>query len=533
VSSTPVVIVGAGPTGLMLACLLKSYDVPVRVLDRSSGPRPGGRATDIQAASLELFARMGVVEPFLERGLAVRGNSLYKPGGERVAVLRDNTLVEGAYPFVLHISQQDTEEILRSQFETLGGEIEWDTEVVGLEDEGDAVSLSLAGGTTLRTDWVAGCDGAHSTIRHFLGETFGGHAYSRPWSMAEITFSGQEIPIDEGAFFCLKECFALLAPMPGRRWRFFYNAAIPREQPVTADEVETLLHECLPEASLSDIFESGRFAVHDRKAAHFRTGRCLLLGDAAHIFSPAGGQGLNMGVQDAANLAWKLAMTHQHGAHSCLLDTYEVERRPAIETASDISDSSEQATANSIDEIVNNVAARTAFQTREAMLSAELLVSYQHSPIVVGAHRSGRHLAWAGPGPGHRFPESGPLYGHDQSTTSLHRLLSYTEHTALVFLGDARSDAIEAALELLQALPDSLATGHIIVASQSVDEKVLGDPDFWVHRRLGITEDTLLLVRPDGYLGLRSTDLSAAMLVGYFDGLLHSGHLAEGHFEST
>ena len=323
-----VIVVGCGPTGLMLAGELRLHRVRVVVLDKETEPTRIVRALGIHARSIEIMDQRGLLERFLENGTSypVRGIFAGIPG---VPPERMDT----AHPYILGISQVETERLLTEHAVEAGTEIRRGCEVVGLGQDGDGVDVELADGTHLRSTWVVGCDGGRSTVRRLLGVGFPGEPSRVDTLLAEVELTASPETVQAVMTEVRRTQLRFAAgPIDGGVYRVVVPAdhvAEDRNAPPTLDE----LREQLRRAAGTDFGAHSprwlsRFGNGTRLADRWRAGRVLIAGDAAHVHPPVGGQGLNLGVQDAFNLGWKLAAAIGGRAPDGLLDTYESERRP-------------------------------------------------------------------------------------------------------------------------------------------------------------------------------------------------------------
>ncbi len=336
---TDVLVVGAGPTGLMLANQLARSGVRVMIVDRHSGPAQQSRAMAVQARTLEIYRKLGIADQALALGRRGTGANLWARGKWTARVpLGDIGQDISAFPFVLMLGQDDNERILGGRLREAGVDIRWNTELTALVHAPDHVvaTISTADGTKhpVRATYVCGCDGAHSAVRHLNGIGFPGAPYEQTFFVADTVARG---PMCEGELniYLWRDGFHLFFPMRGENaWRVI--GILPKtlrdRDDVTFDEVVPSIQ---GEAGTSVTFDRCHwfsvYRIHHRSAERFRAGRCFLLGDAAHIHSPAGGQGMNTGLQDAYNLGWKLAWVLQGRASETLLDSYEAERMPVAQ----------------------------------------------------------------------------------------------------------------------------------------------------------------------------------------------------------
>ncbi|WHT19371.1 FAD-dependent monooxygenase [Crossiella sp. CA-258035] len=329
---TTVLVVGAGPTGLTLACSLLSRGVPVRVVDQARAASVTSRALGLHPRGVEVLDRLGALADLPERAVRVAGVSVNVRGVELARIRVDQVRLASRHRTLL-ISQAAVEAELRALLARLGGKVEWGHEVVGLTQDGRGgeVSLRHGGGTeTVRADWVVGCDGAGSAVRRLGGFGFPGERVVENFLLADVHLDWG-LPRDTAATWISPDGVFAAFPLPEPNlWRL----VAPYDRAVEADDVLGRLSEILPARTgyhgvrFDGALWTSVFRIHRRLAETYRRGRVLLAGDAAHIHSPFGGQGLNTGIGDADNLGWKLALVAGGRADPALLDTYEAERRP-------------------------------------------------------------------------------------------------------------------------------------------------------------------------------------------------------------
>ncbi|WP_245442747.1 FAD-dependent monooxygenase [Methylobacterium terrae] len=334
-TAPPVLIVGAGPTGLVLALQLARRGVGVRIVDRAEGPGTASRAMVVQARTLEFYRQLGFAEAVVAEGVRIPAVRL-REGGEEVArvAFGDLGAGESPYPFVLAYPQDDHERRLVAELARAGVAVEWGTALSGLSQDGVGVRAVLergGAGEACTASYLCGCDGAHSRVRESLGIGFPGGTYDQLFYVADARVAGgfhEELSIHLGA-----HGFGLMLPVRlsgmQRLIGLVPEALAARAGPTLADLTFEDLRpgvEPLMGIRVEAVNWFSTYRVHHRVADAFRAGRCFLAGDAGHIHSPAGGQGMNTGIGDAVNLAWKLAEVVAGRAGPALLDTYEPER---------------------------------------------------------------------------------------------------------------------------------------------------------------------------------------------------------------
>jgi 2-polyprenyl-6-methoxyphenol hydroxylase-like FAD-dependent oxidoreductase len=325
---TEVLVVGAGPTGLVLALWLAKLGIRVRIIDKTSEPGTTSRALVVQARTLEFYRQLGFAHELVENGLEFSAINLWA-GNQQQAHAGFGSIGEGLspYPFSLIYPQDEHERLLLRRLEALGVRVERRTTLESLEQREDGVAVRI-GGESSRVPFVAGCDGARSTVRTSLGLGFGGGTYEHLFYVADVAARGPlmnrelHVSVDAADFIAL---FPLRHEGRARLIGTVREDANRSGKELGWEDVKTeLLARLRMEVEHVNWFST--YHVHHRVAEHFRAGRSFLLGDAAHVHSPVGGQGMNTGIGDAVNLAWKLAAVLRGRAPLALLDSYEPER---------------------------------------------------------------------------------------------------------------------------------------------------------------------------------------------------------------
>ncbi|MGU3293734.1 FAD-dependent monooxygenase [Williamsia sp. M5A3_1d] len=315
---SPILVVGAGPTGLTAATALAARGVTVRIVDAASEGANTSRAAVVHPRTLEVLEDLDVTRRILGRAIRVPRFDI-RDGARSIAQLDFSTL-DTDYPFTAMISQANTEAILRDRLAETGVAVEWDTRLEDLDADGHVRLRGPAGVShTARFDAVIGADGMRSAVREAIGVGFPGSGYEQSFVLADVSMAWP-VARDTVSLTFAPAGLVVVAPLPDNRFRVVATADDPPEHPTGAD-IEALLRERAGTAHVRDVAWSGRFRVHHRLAETYRRGEVFLAGDAAHVHSPAGGQGMNTGIQDALVLAEILTT----GADP---DSYERRRRP-------------------------------------------------------------------------------------------------------------------------------------------------------------------------------------------------------------
>jgi len=340
-STTDVLIVGAGPTGLALACQLLRYGIDFTIIDTRERTTEYSKAIGVQARTLEIYEQIGLAQPLVDRGLIVEKVRMFA-GGKMRGEAAFNSLGEGLspYPYVLMVEQGQHEAVLYDHIRTQGRDVTWRTELVDFaqSDSGVTAYVRHSDGRdeTIDARYMVACDGAKSLIRHKLGLEFGGSTFERMFYVADVLINW-EYGHDALQIFLMKDQLLAFFPLKGDR-RYRIVGTFPEEY--AKDEGDILYSEIEEQIKkdsdlkldIGDVNWFSTYKVHTRHVNKFSVGRVFLAGDAAHIHSPAGAQGMNTGIQDGYNLAWKLAWVINGNASSELLATYNEERLPNAET---------------------------------------------------------------------------------------------------------------------------------------------------------------------------------------------------------
>jgi 2-polyprenyl-6-methoxyphenol hydroxylase-like FAD-dependent oxidoreductase len=333
--NTDVIIIGAGPTGLSLACQFVRHGVDFVIVEKNEGVTPYSKAIGVQARTLEVYEQLDLAEKAIEQG-AIAGKGRLLAGGEVRGELDLSNIGEGLspYPYVLMLEQSKNERLLAEYLQSQRKDVLWNTELENFSrsESGVTAQVKTADGPaqTIEAQYLVGCDGAKSSVRHALGLTFEGSTFERMFYVADAQVDWQFS--HDALHACLsKDSFVLFFPLKGeKRYRIvgvFPEEFAKDEGDVLYEEIERRTKEITKlELDIHDVEWFSTYKVHTRHVSRFSEGRCFLAGDSAHIHSPAGAQGMNTGIQDAYNLAWKMALVLKGGAGARLLETYNEER---------------------------------------------------------------------------------------------------------------------------------------------------------------------------------------------------------------
>ena len=356
-------VVGAGPTGLTLAAALASRGIHAIAIDRQAEGANTSRAAVVHARSLEVLEEIAVADRLNARGVQCRTFSIRDR--DRTLLSLDFANLPTRYPYTLMVSQAVTEAVLLDRLRELGGDVLRPRLLTGLEQDPFHVDATLDDGTRLRARYVVGADGMHSKVRELAGIAFSGGSYAESFLLADVRLRGG-VPRDEVVLYFSPAGLAVVAPLPGGVHRIVATLEEAPQSPAAAD-VQALLDARGPQrdaARVESVLWGSRFRVHHRLAEHYKAGRILLAGDAAHVHSPAGGQGMNTGIQDAIALASALAGVLE-GTRPAALMHYSFERRPAAERVITLADRlTRVATAGSGARLFRNAALRALANLR-------------------------------------------------------------------------------------------------------------------------------------------------------------------------
>jgi 2-polyprenyl-6-methoxyphenol hydroxylase-like FAD-dependent oxidoreductase len=474
-----VLIVGAGPTGLTLAIELQRRGVPHRIVEASPRPFEGSRGKGLQPRTLEVLEDLGVLDGFLAAGADYPTVRIHLPDGSdlerRMDELREPT-PDVPYPNIWMVPQWRTGELLARRLSEWGGRIEYDVAVTGLRQDDRGVEVDLSTGETTAARYVVGADGGRSTVRRALGVGFEGETHeTERMLIADVRLTGLDRdvwhvwPGADGRSLRLGLC-----PLPGTDdWQL--TAPL-------ASSVAEIVAEVAPEVTLTEVGWTSQYRANMRMVERYRVGDVFLAGDAAHVHSPAGGQGLNTGIQDAYNLGWKLAT-----GDDALLDTYEAERLPIAAEVLGVSTRLHRRHVEDADQAMR----------RDDPVLRQLTLGYREGPLAdERRERPGTLRA------GDRAPDA-PCHDASGSPVRIFDALRGPHPVLLAFDAPAPNPG------------DGVRVVRVVRPGTPAGPDDLVDTDGHAHRAYDVRDPALLLVRPDGYVGCAADGTDRAAVLAY------------------
>jgi 2-polyprenyl-6-methoxyphenol hydroxylase-like FAD-dependent oxidoreductase len=486
----PVLIVGAGPVGLTMATELARYGIAVRIVDKAAQPTDKSKALVLWSRTLELLDRGGGSAPFIDAGFKALAVNFVAGDGKLMGHVTMEE-VRSPYPYGLMLPQSETERLLEERLNKLGVKVEREVEVTGFtRNDGGVEAVLRHGGRdeTVSADWLIGCDGAHSVVRHTLGVKFAGETLLSDWMLADVHMRGYPFPDTEASVYWHEDGAFVIFPISPGRYRVLADlpsSDAERPPTPTLEQAQAIITRRGPPGLIAyDPIWLAGFRINGRKVEDYRSGRVFLVGDAAHVHSPAGGQGMNTGMQDAFNLAWKLALVIRKSCGERLLDSYSPERS---HVGDQVLKDAGRLTAigtlkNPVAQSVRNLVGQfmlglTPVQHAFANTMTEVAIAYPSSPL------NGAAIRGDAPKPGERVE---PVPGQSPIGSGAHPRFA---------LFAAGNPAVSALLQEYQGLLD---------------------PEL----RPPFSDDGLWVVRPDGYVACSTHD--PAVVAQYLDGLCGS-----------
>jgi 2-polyprenyl-6-methoxyphenol hydroxylase-like FAD-dependent oxidoreductase len=491
-----VLVIGAGPTGLLLGLELLRRNMNVRLIDKEEGPSIHSKALGIHAKTLEIFEKIGIVSDFIEKGLKLTSVSM-NYGAKKKEISFDLIQEETGFPFILILPQSETERLLIKHFTQLGGNVEREKTFLGFDR--NEVLIQHSDGKIERNSykWIIACDGAHSTVRHALHLQFQGYALPEKFLIVDSAVSITP-KIETFSTFISSKGVCICIPLPDNKYRFIFPSYRGEEIGIDKSIIHTLLDERMvtPNYHIENLEVEwiSLFSIQQRMISRQRFENIFFAGDAAHVHSPAGGHGMNTGIQDAFNLAWKLELVNKNYAGQKILESYEDERtliakHLLIETAR-------------MTKVVNSTHPILFFQLASFLLnqkeiahrfvkqSSMLNLHYRQSPIVF---QPSRDDYWQGPQPGDRAPD---VFLDDGKR--LYDRFKVLKHILLLF---------EEKKEIIQKIHDHY--------NEWIEIAICDDQG--VRKKYAAEPNSGYLIRPDGYIGFRSRSFKEDEFFSYLE----------------
>lgn len=558
--SPDVLVVGAGPAGLTAAAEAIRHGLSVRVIDENESRSIYSRALVLHSRSLEIFQDMGFVANVIKSGQKFHALNIYAANRSLARIIFEELDWQDAiFPYWLSIPQSETERCLEDHLNGLGGSVERGTELVDLEQFSDSVHVTLQrqGDSMERVNvpWVVGCDGARSLTRRLLGLELKGKADDDVFILGDVKIDWN-LPENEGSNILSPDGIVLIVPMPeAHRYRIICHMpelSILDQPKISLEFLQSLVNQRTPfTMQLSDLTWSSTFSSKHFVVSHHRQGRVFMAGDAAHIHSPVGGQGLNSGIQDAYNLIWKLALIQRGQALAQLLDSYAVERQ---KTAQNLI--AKVGTATKVVTLKNPLAQRVRNQLAGIVLNTNMMrnrmgrgvamldIAYDDSPVVAQDLLSNsmvdrvlgrfKHMFNdhsydfpQGPSAGMRAPNVMMPADSAVQPASLFDLYRGTHYSLMIFSGVIGSPAMETLLELGAAIqPQYQASIRPYIVALELpshlhgNKHIIADADKSIHRVYAAWQPCLYLIRPDNYIAYRSQTIDRDRLTTYLDRIL-------------
>ncbi|MBS0425641.1 MAG: FAD-dependent monooxygenase [Proteobacteria bacterium] len=531
----PVLIVGAGPTGLLMACELARHGIKFRIIDKKPEQTSCSNATWIQTRTIEILDHLGIVNRFLKIGHPCNAINLYANGKHLLKLPLDQ--IDSTYPFILMLPQSETEKLLNEYLKELKNHVERSLEFIEATQKENKVTSTIkhldGKIETITSNWLIGCGGVGSTVRSTGEFSFPGHDLPEQFLVADAKMSSSlstnEIHVffDKGTVFPEKGTILTIAPLGAKTheassYKYRITANVyqegARKTLYSHEAIDIIRERSHGKYTASDVSWISPFWIHSNIIDHMRDRLTFLAGDAAHNHSPVGGQGMNTGLQDAYNLAWKLALVIKEKAKPSLLDSYQSERYPVIckvvKQTEELTNMSlfDKAFSAKLHHFCDKILDDKKLELKIINQIEQLDIRYKESPVI------DYHECVSTKSP--RQGERAPGVFIDKSTR-LYDYLRNAQHNILLFAGlSASNEAIEKIKETQQWLSKTysdLIKIHIISTSKLEDFKnSIIDVNAAVHKRYGVKDNAIFIIRPDNYIAYCSKSFDTNLIKDFF-----------------
>lgn len=515
-------IVGAGPVGLFCANELNRHGLTCRIIDKKNHISEKSKALGIHIRTLDVLQDSGFIKEILMQGHPVEGVVL--KSNAKILATASFADIEANRHFLIDLPQNKTEAILYQSLEQKGVSVEWNNELTDVTQTSTEITATIQKPNneieSVNAHWLIACDGAHSKVRHQLNAEFKGDEYKKAWWLADVLMdwnvSDKHMSIyihERGPVACF--------PMGNKRYRLVMTAPKNSKDDPTLDDIAYEFKQRSSDAVVfTDPIWLSQFTIHHRQIQQYRHNRIFFAGDAAHIHSPMGGQGLNTGIQDIYNLVWKLALVEKGKAKPELLDSYHEERFPIGHAVLKKTDKMTRLIEleNPVLMRLRNLLIKFLFSVRTIRNfiirdTAELLISYAKSPIV---HHSGnaRHLI-----PGEYLPTFELMNPMSNRLTTSTTITQGTEHHLFLFAGmnnKKTNKLIKIANAIMNKYHSSVKVHLIFINKSDLTHTISNqwiDEQQQIHKLFKLTKPTLILVRPDKYIGFLQTPINSKKLM--------------------
>ncbi len=518
-----ILIVGAGPVGLALALSLKEYGIQSTIIEQEMVPHQQSRALGLHARTLEIFEKLQVIDEILAQGQKISNLNFVFNKQKCLSVNFERLCAP--HPYVISLPQKLTEEILIKKLAEHQIRVTRQTKLLSAKSVGSEIEVVLQNNRdqkeTLRFDWLIGCDGAHSQVRKEMGVEFVGYQYKYNYLLADVEM---QCPVNLNEMTAFVDQHGVLFILPIKKGsyrlvaeRSFYDSNKPANLAMVDDIISK---RAVGHFKILDVKWVTDFKISHRQALKYRKGRMFIVGDSAHIHSPIGGQGLNTGVQDAYNLAWKLAYVCQFGANSKLLSSYSRERIPVGKQV-----------LFETNKLTKVIMANKAFQLKKSSIILKIInhlqfvkdfmihkmsgiaIHYKNSPIILKSNKIFNRPPFKA---GYRFADGVLLESQSKKSKRIFDMLSLFKHHLFIYFNPKKAQAsIDLKEALLKAHSPYLEV--TLVSSQICPEAHNHYVDREKKWRSLFNCSSLTLIRPDGYIGMSKCGLKKSHVDHYFE----------------